>query len=355
MVVSNVHAYCDESGNTGANLLDDNQPLLVIGGWFVNDRLIEGAEQVVLEYIEVLSPKDNELKGIRLLKTAAGTQRVLNLIVQLHRGCSSICQFVEKRIILVGFIFNIFLKPRFNPLLPTSFEDYFDGKRKLMEAINALPDQVLAEFAEAYKTLDRSLLIASLHSITTALSLRLETRLADLMLGSLPYIDEIIAHNTGGRVHFDTLTMNTPNVASFHMFFQSLEHIGRMANIPKITLVHDQSRQFTNAFPRIFNEARDDAGHYSFEEGAYSVIYRGFESLQDFMFANSKDEPLLQAADVLVSAMYRHAVNVYKGTPSPPGLLDIARLILTEPATVPVLIRYSVSQRFADKLYDSVK
>ena len=33
--MENAHAYCDESGNTGANLLDFNQPLLIVGGWLV--------------------------------------------------------------------------------------------------------------------------------------------------------------------------------------------------------------------------------------------------------------------------------------------------------------------------------
>lgn len=44
MTVNNAHAYCDESGNTGANLVDANQPLLVVGGWLVIDGLRKAAE-----------------------------------------------------------------------------------------------------------------------------------------------------------------------------------------------------------------------------------------------------------------------------------------------------------------------
>ena len=47
MTVNNAHAYCDESGNTGANLLDPIQPLFVVGGWFVLDNLKEAADEVV--------------------------------------------------------------------------------------------------------------------------------------------------------------------------------------------------------------------------------------------------------------------------------------------------------------------
>ena len=212
----------------------------------------------------------------------------------------------------------------------------------------------MAEFAEAYDTLDRSLLLDSLRKITTALSLRLETKLADLMLGSLPNIDTIVDYINTGRVHFDSITLNTPNVASFHMFFHSLEHIGRMAEIPKITLVHDESPQFSDAFRMIFEEFRDDNRNDVFRAGTYGYIFRGFKSLKDFRFADSKNEPLLQAADVLVSAMHRYAVNVYKDAPNPAALTEIARLFLKEPPAKPAIIRTTVSEWFVNKLYDSV-
>ena len=355
MTENNAHAYCDESGNTGANLLDPDQPLFVMGGWLVLDGFIEAVEEVIREYISLLAPGDNELHGIRLLRSEIGTFAILKLMQDLLQACGPICQIVEKRVLLVGHIFDVFLKPRFNPNVPASFENYFEGKRELLEKVYGLPDEVLAEFVEAYDTLDRSPLLESLRNITTGLSLRLETKLADLMLGSRPYIDAIIDHNMTGRVHHDSITLNTPNVASFHMFFQSLEHMGRMAEIPKITLVHDDSRQFRDAFPWIFQELRDDNRNDVFKEGPHSYVYRGFESLQEFRFADSIDEPLLQAADVLVSSMYRYVLNVHKDVPNTPTLTEIARLFLTEPSQYPTTIRTTLADWFANKLYDSVK
>ncbi|MBA7543863.1 hypothetical protein ES705_36205 [subsurface metagenome] len=355
MTVNNAHAYCDESGNTGANLLDHNQPLFVMGGWLVLDGFIEAAETVTAGYVKFLKPRDNELHGVRLLKSEIGTRSILNLVQDLYKlYCGPICQICEKRILLIGQIFDVFLKPRFNPRIPASFEDYFEGKRELVEKVYGLPDEVLAEFAEALDTLNRSLLLGSLQNITKALSLRLETKLADLMLGSRPNIDAIIEHNITGRVHYDSATLNTPNVASFHMFFQSLEHMGRMAEIPQITLVHDESRQFKKTFPWIFEKFRDDDRNDMFKEGPYSDVYRGCESLKDFRFADSKKEPLLQAADVVVSAMHRYTVNVYKDIPNPPALTEIARLFLVENPEKPSIIRTTLSDWFEDKLYGSV-
>jgi len=126
MTVNNAHAYCDESGNTGANLLDPNQPLLVVGGWLVNDGLIEAAEQIVRENIELIAPLDNELHGIRLLRNEAGTRGILNLVQVLQRGCGAICQIVEKRVLLVNHVFDIFL------LLKTTLKVSVNFLRKFM-------------------------------------------------------------------------------------------------------------------------------------------------------------------------------------------------------------------------------
>ena len=353
--MENCNAYCDESGNTGANLLDPNQPLLLVGGWLVNDGFIKVAEQVVREYVSFLKPRDNELHGIQLLNNEFGTKGILNLMHDLHKlYCGPICQILEKRFLLAGTVYEVFMDPESNPYVSESFVSTYEGKHELTEKVYSLSDEILAEFAEAYDTLDRSPLLDSLRNITTALSLRLETELADLMLGSLPNIDIIVDKHNTGRVHFDSITLNTPNVASFHMFFHSLEHVGRMAEIPKITLVHDESPQFKDAFRTIFEESRDDKLNDVIKMGPLTNVYYGFKSLKDLRFADSKDEPLLQAADVFISAMYRYAVNIYMGAQNPAGLAEIARLYLQVPPPYPANIRFITSDWFADKLHEPV-
>ena len=353
MTVNNAHAYCDESGNTGANLLDPRQPLLLVGGWLVNDGIVEAAERVVREYISLLKPRENELHGVQLLKSEIGTFSILNLMHDFYKlYCAPICQILEKRFLLAGNVHEVFMDPDSNPYVSDAFVFMWEGKHELVEKVYSLPDEVLAEFAEAFDTLDRSLLLDSLHNITTALSLRLDTELADLMLGSLRNIDIIIDKHNTGRARFDSITLNTPNVASFHMFFHSLEDVGRMAEIPEITLVHDESQQFEAAFRMVFEEFRDDKRNDVIKMGPWSNVYYGFKSLKGLRFADSKDEPLLQAADVFISAMYRYAVNIYKGKQNPATLTDIARLYLKEPPPYPAIIRLITSNWYADKLHE---
>lgn len=137
------------------------------------------------------------------------------------------------------------------------------------------------------------------------------------------------------------------------MFFQYLEELGRMGNIKSISIVHDESRQFNTVFRKVF-EAYRDVPSAVIKRGPFSNEYFGFESVKNLTFADSKREPLIQAADVLISAMYRFAVNIYRGNPNPIGLKDIARLLLEVPLRYPVIIRTVMCKRFLDNLYDSV-
>jgi len=349
MTVNNAHVFCDESGNTGANLLDANQPFFLIGGWMVNDALREVAEKIVNEYVEVLKPPKGELHGIQLLTTEIGSQSILYLAQDLYKVyCAPICQIVEKRYLLVSHILNTFLNPRANPCIPFSFEDEWRGKRDICELLYQLPDELLVEFMVAFNTLNHGLLLKSLNDIATSLSLRMKTELADLMLASRPNIKNIIDHFNIGRTQFHSVIMDTPNVASFHMFFQSLEYIGRMAKIPKITLIHDETKQFKEAFPDIFSRFKNDTHDDVFKEGPWSYVFRGFKSLQEFKFGNSKDQPLLQAADVIVSAMNRYSVNVYKHKQSSDTLKQIARLFVKPQTERPSILRMTTSDWFDD-------
>jgi len=354
MTLHNAHAYCDESGNTGANLLDPNQPILMVGGWVINDDYIETAESIVSKYNRLLKPRANELHGVQLLKSEIGTRAILHLIHDLcELNCLPVCQFAEKRFRLAGHVIEVFLAPESNPYIPKSFDFKDKGKPELADKIYSLPDELLVEFAEAYVTVDRSLLLDSLRNIATALSLRLETKLADLMLGSLPNIDIIVEEIKDGRARFPSNTLTAPNLSAFHMLFQYLESFGRMGGIEKISIVHDESKQFSTTFRMVF-EAYRDVPPAVIKRGPFRNEYFGFESVKDLTFADSKKSPLLQAADVLISTMYRFATNIYRGSPNPTGLMDIAKLLLEVPLRYPVIIRTTMSKRYLDNLYDSV-
>jgi len=121
-----------------------------------------------------------------------------------------------------------------------------------------------------------------------------------------------------------------------------------------MTLVHDQN-SFESTFKQLFDEFKNDPHHDVFNEGPVNVVHRGFESLNRLQFANSKNQPMLQAADALAGAMYRYATNVYWGKENPKALTEIVRLFVPDPPVYPAMIKLSSAEWFADKLYNSVK
>lgn len=354
VTMHDAHAYCDEAGSTGANLVDQDQPLLLVGGWLVNDGFLPLAQEIVTQRIDPSGQSDDELHGVDLLRTEAGTQAIIDLVGHLLRlHCGPMCQIIEKRFLLAGTVYETFLDPDVNPLISDAFVSMWQGKHQLGEKIYALPDKLLHEFAEAFDSLDRTLLLSSLRNLTIALSLRMDFKLADLMLGSLDRIDLLIEKHKTGRTKFHSKRLNAPNVASFHMFFHSLEDIGRAAGIPRLTLVHDDNQEFRKLFRMIFEEYRDDQRKDSFRGGPWSTIFHGFESVKVLRFANSKNEPMLQAADVLVSALYRYTANLYKGVRNTPALAELASLFLKEPPDQPAPIRMITSDGFLDTIRQS--
>ena len=70
--MENLYVFCDESGNTGINIIDLQQPILVVGGWIVPVTRLNEANKLVKK-VNIFS---NELHGIDLLKgRASGARR----------------------------------------------------------------------------------------------------------------------------------------------------------------------------------------------------------------------------------------------------------------------------------------
>ena len=99
--------YCDESGNSGPNYLDEAQPFYVLAGWVVPTNSIIDvsieleklrASQVQKNYTPK-SPLDaGEVKSSALLKSRAGQRKLVELFRSLEeRGCIPMYLVAEKR------------------------------------------------------------------------------------------------------------------------------------------------------------------------------------------------------------------------------------------------------------------
>jgi len=84
----NYDIYCDESGNTGTNFLDLDQPLYVISGWMIERNISYRARDKVISLMEENFPQMKELKGSKLLKSSKGRHFCSNFLKEMGQlGC----------------------------------------------------------------------------------------------------------------------------------------------------------------------------------------------------------------------------------------------------------------------------
>lgn len=318
--MSPYYAYCDESGNTGSNLYDPNQPVLTFGGWLFPSKIVNELSVLTADFLKQTRPESREFHGADLLKSASGRIAIVDLIYNLCRlPCLPLCVVAEKRYMIATKMVELFLAPESNPYIPDSFDFSPDARRRVADAMCNLSDNTLMQVTQAFRSLDRGQLLGAIQSVSIGLSLRNKTRLADLVKGSIPYVDRIIEENSAGRAMFPKNVMATPNVSAFVAFFSFIEELGRMSGMEDIVVIFDDSAQYSKAFEQIFWEVKE--GKYPLvtrNPESEEPVYFGLQVLSEFRTAVSSDEPLIQTADILNTVVCRYATDICMGRQSSP-------------------------------------
>ena len=351
MPMAPLHAYCDESGNTGANVGDPHQPVLAFGGWLFPSRISEEVGDLTREFLYRTRPQRREFHGTDLLKTPSGRAVMIDLLYNLSMLPSlPICVIAEKRYLVAIQAVDLFLAPESNPHVPDAFDIDSDRRRQTADTLYELPDETLAMVSRAHRSLDRLDLLDALRQTMLGLSLRGEVHLADALSGSLTNVDEIIAENSASRALLPRGVMATPNIGAFVSFFQFFEQLGRMSGVDSVEIIFDDSAQYGEAFRQLFEAMRDarNPATQRFTNG--NELRFGLEIVREFRTAASIDEPLLQAADVLVSALCRYASDYCRGREPDPALVKAMEITMPEMDGERRLHKFVGSPGFVDGL-----
>lgn len=135
--------YCDESGNTGSNFLDPQQPIYVLAGWWVDPNVEKNANDAVIRYLGSVPGSPRELHGAQLLRQSKGQSSTLQLFRELGAlGCVPIFVLAEKRYCIAGKIIETFLDPYYNHLLCEEFAADVDMKQDIADTICELPEDI---------------------------------------------------------------------------------------------------------------------------------------------------------------------------------------------------------------------
>lgn len=149
----NYDIYCDESGNTGTNFLDENQPLYVISGWMVERNSSYRVKDKVISLRKENFPQVNELKGARLLKTSNGKRFCANFMKEMGQlGCTPFFIVAEKRYCLAAKIVDAFFDSEYNDRISTTLSWNNHIRKIIAEIIYNISEESIEKFAEVHKS-----------------------------------------------------------------------------------------------------------------------------------------------------------------------------------------------------------
>ncbi len=295
--------YADEAGHAGINYLATDQPVHVAGGFLIRSEAVDGAREVIRQHF----PK-GEVKANALLRRANGPARVARVLRDL--AAARVMPFfylAHRRFSLVGKIVDVFLDPEHQPLvdwLPTSS---FKERHAITELLyEGLDQSVLELFAAAYRVPTVESFSEVLRAVIANAKRLGDRRLTLAFEGALGAVEVITEHETYGDEtgkHGTWAALNLPALMHLLRFVDTAAD-GR----GPLAVVHDQNDEFARLFAAsvsrttVRNSSRSD---FRFPDG--TQFRATFRNVASFATADSKLEPMLQAADLLVSSIARVA------------------------------------------------
>lgn len=291
--------FVDESGNTGPNLTDKQQPIFVHAGLFVPTPRLDEARQLAVDLRKTCLAAADELH-VGILNTREGRRRVGDLLSALGElQVVPLVNIMERRMVHAHYVadvcFDYVWNSRADQKYVTSAEEKHALAQKLVDVVSNVE---LDAFANAFRLRDAGALNASIDALAQALERASRPELASSIRGAKEQMAEQC--EALNEADASATAMNTINVSSFAVVLSLCERFARDAKFEKGEFVHDECPQFP-AYKMMFELGQKLDGDIAFDNGMSNVPIRRIGRLAT---GDSKTEPLLQLADV-IAGMFR--------------------------------------------------
>lgn len=304
-----MQVFLDESGNSGKNFLDHAQPFYVLGGWIIEKKNRNQAQEAIRTWERLIQgkvPGRGEVKSSRVLRRRDGLTRLNELFSDLGRvGCIPTHCIFEKRFGSCAQIVDAFLDPRYNTLITEDF--ITDADRKwgyANDLYSAISGATIRDFHMAAESNDP----AQVARFKTSLILRLTGSDAD-------YLADFIARandREAARYIFSgDNAVKAINTTIFLSQLMLIERFFRECGGKTGQIIHDRIPQLEDMFGRITDGIRN-APERQFQFNNDMQLYLGAKQVTGVEFADSKEEPLIRAADHYVGCINYLLKNLNK-------------------------------------------
>lgn len=303
-VFNKYYLFCDESGNSGSNYNDLEQPAHVLAGWLVRDcdrdNLI-----VAVDGVRRRNPQAHELKGKKLLDSPRGRETArLTIEVALEAGGLPIFVVAEKRYCIAAKVVETFLDPVHN------FGAYWLStaanldRQSLADFFYGAPDALLHEFAKAYKSptldaFDRSIRAFADYATATG---RIDVSTS--LLAQISDLEDLVRVESADGEPLKRNRIIGLNVTVFWTLLVLANGVVRPTGDAVVDVVHDEAYEYEAAFRTVFDGFRVGTERIQpsfLQDGTAMPAF--IECMEHFRLGKSTTETEVQAADVLSSSL----------------------------------------------------
>lgn len=292
--------YCDESGNSGANLNDKDQPFYVLAGWLVNDEEIVDVERKVTDFKNEFFPDKKEIKSVETLRSNPGRKNANNLLKLMEGSGSPFFIVAEKRFVIAAKLVETFLDPEYNDNVGSIYTWNNVEKKRIANLIYENCNNTIEVFGKSYKEPNYENYEISLNLLIEELKKCNYNELAIKFSGASRHIKEIVDIEIEITNEYPNKTMRSLNLTVFISFAQMVEKFCLFSGIENSKIVHDATQQFEETLPKAFElyaKEKDENIAFELEDG--QIILTTFQCLKSIIFSDSIDSRIIQASDIL--------------------------------------------------------
>ncbi len=145
--------FCDETGNSGSRFYIPDQPIYAEGGWIIphDERSQVESELLRLEQRHGYTPRT---KGTSLKSSPRGRSYMLEAFEVLRHHAAPFVYLIEKRYFVCSKAVESYFDPTYNSAIGPQETWDPDVRQARAEMFYAGPEELVALFAEAYRTED---------------------------------------------------------------------------------------------------------------------------------------------------------------------------------------------------------
>jgi hypothetical protein len=343
---------CDESGNTGHDYMNTDQPVFVYAGLLLETQKLPELRAAIGE-VDRHYPGAAEKKGTALMKDTKGRKALAHFIRSAFAlGGTPIYSVIEKKFSVSSRMVETLFDPRINPASRLHPNDDINRKQ-LALVLSDLPDYYLNLFVDAFHNPTEAAFRKSITSLIVAMKSRHQNHVAKVLKAQLEALPELVTSELGDNEIWDKRRSKglSINVGALFSFLQMANTVAQSIGNPPTEVLHHHMRSLESALQVVWHWAKTEQPSRVFRDGR--KIHYGLPALKSMRFVEADAEKAIRAADFLAAASRWLVELCVRRKPWTPEFNELGALVgptLQAEDTSHSQVSPSTSQQFADSL-----